>query len=156
MFILGQSAFFRYIRRELERFLFDNKEMRPLHALADINLSTSEGEKGPLLVVPLAENRDELNKIVSAAFEAARPVWLIGLPSQIEKHLLVLFDVFFLTKISSKEISLLVDLAIVSEADIQGIRENDNTIGIVAITRPFLLPERGKGLGFVAYIKSPQ
>lgn len=104
------------------------------------------------MLIPAAKNKEDLNQLVASALELDRPVWLVALPSQIEKHLLLSFGCFFIAPHSSAEILWLTDIISILNEDIEKLCQEAVLQAILVVDRPtpLGLPDR---LGSVIYIE---
>lgn len=154
IFIFGKVGFFDLIQKSLVKYM-RRKKKKVLLVRNFAELQSIEGsieQYIPLFLVPTAKNRDDLNSLVTAALETRHPVWLVALPSQIEKHLLILFNFFFIAPHSSKrEILSLTEVTFLLEGDIEeACRENSlQAILLMEHSTRLSLPDR---LGSVIYI----
>ncbi len=73
----------------------------------------------PLVVLPSVHDQISLNMLVSKALKTERPVWFIGYPSTLSKHLLVSFQSFFLCEASPIELEILSDVVQLSKLDLE-------------------------------------
>lgn len=147
IFVFGKVGFFEIIQEGLKstflkeypdtkfkviRTLSDlkNKDRRPSSKV--IEKKAGEVNDSPLILMPTVKSRADFNEIVSAAFETKKLIWLIALPSQLEKHLLVSFDCFFLPIAPKEEIGLLSDITPLDQIDIDEVSKADGVIAILS------------------------
>lgn len=155
IFIFGKVGFFDLIQKNLVKYTRGKKKkvILPIRNYAELQSIDKDVEQNaPLLLIPTTKSKDDLNGLVTAALETKHPVWLVALPSQIEKHLLILFNFFFIAPHSSKrEISSLTEVTFLLDDDIE---EACRQTGLQAVflmehSTRLGLPDR---LGSVIYI----
>jgi len=59
-------------------------------------IETSEDFTSPIILFPTSDSDEGLNQLLAKALEKKRPIWVVALPSQIKRHLLLSFNCFFL------------------------------------------------------------
>lgn len=79
------------------------------------NLSTT---KKALILIPAVQNEDGFNRLVAKAMSLGRPVWLIGYPSTIHKHLWANFSCFILSPAPKVELEILRDVLGLTTTDL--------------------------------------
>lgn len=119
--IFGVVGFFNPICEALIQFYdaeFGKKvKFRRVHM--NSVLSSDKTTVTPLIMLPTAENSEQLNKLIAKGLNTGRPVWLIGLPSQIESNLLSAFNCFFIAPRPSHDVKLIMDITPVLEEDVK-------------------------------------
>ncbi|PWH14135.1 MAG: hypothetical protein DDG60_08695 [Anaerolineae bacterium] len=156
IFIFGRIGFFDLIQKSLTRFMRRRKQsVWVVQNLVDLKkVEEDKALEMPILLLPATKSREDLNNLITAALDTRRPVWLVALPSQIEKHLLLLFHCFFIPSACSRqEVSSLTEVTFLLPQDIEEICGETSLQAILLMEKPtsFGLPGR---LGSVIYLES--
>lgn len=154
IFIFGKVGFFDLIQKALSKILQKKKKESTILArnLSDLqSAKEAESQVAPVFLVPAAKNKEDLNQLVATAIELKRPVWLVALPSQIEKHLLLSFRCFFIAPHSAGEVASLAEITSLLDEDIEKLCQETSLQAILLMDLPTSLglPDR---LGSVIYI----
>ncbi len=119
-FLYGKAWFYNAVLEILLGIEWEkSKAIQIVHSakeLANPSQKTKSSGK-PLLILPAVHDQVTLNILVSKALETKRPVWFVGYPSTLSKHLLVSFHSFFLCDASRNEIEILSDVTELSSQD---------------------------------------
>lgn len=130
LFITGKVGMGELILDKLKGLVAGLEQDRQVRAvdiytLTDLSQKARKTVQGKILVtLPIVEDCKALNKLVSRALRKAMPVWLIGWPSLIGKHLLVSFDAFFVAAdIPEEELAPLVGVTPLENQHIERMNE---------------------------------
>jgi len=72
-----------------------------------------------LVLIPAVQDENKLNHLVAKAIRLGNPVWLVGYPSTIHKHLWANFSCFILTSAPESELRILRDVVGLTVVDIE-------------------------------------
>jgi hypothetical protein len=96
-----------------------------------ISMQLPEKEKKkPIIILPAVHDQNTLNLLVSRTLETGNPVWFIGYPSTLAKHLLASFECFFLCKASKLEMDILTDVAELTDTDVEFLQQKKGVVFI--------------------------
>jgi hypothetical protein len=129
-----------------------NAESEQLSVKDEIGSSSKNEFLSPVILLPTEENQINLNKMVAEALNKKNPVWLVALPSQIQPHLLLSFNCFFIAPGPKEEINILSDITPISSEDAKQMHSMGVAKAIFASDK--LIPKIGLSnrLGTVIYI----
>lgn len=155
IFIIGKIGFFnRICERLIKRFnKRGNSTIHKVRTEEDIIQLRGEEAKFPIFVTPAAKNRESLNHLITLALGLGRPIWLVALPSQIERNLLLSFDCFFLSP--GVKLDPLNDLIPLDEADRETLEDNITTPAILFLNQQVAEIGKIESLGTVVYLQIP-
>ena len=131
IFIYGKIWFYNAILEILQGTNWNiSKEIQIVHNAKMLTNSTQRSPKlrKPVVILPSVHDQVELNKLVSKALETKRPVWFVGYPSTLSKHLLVSFQSFFVCSASDSEIDILRDVTELSSLDTQFLKDKRSAV----------------------------
>ena len=131
IFIYGKIWFYNAILEILQGANWNtSKEIQIVHNAKMLTNSTQRSPKlrKPVVILPSVHDQVELNKLVSKALETKRPVWFVGYPSTLSKHLLVSFQSFFVCNASKSEIDILKDVTELSNLDTQFLDDKRSAV----------------------------
>ena len=126
-----------------------------IYTLTDLSRKARKAAQSKILVtIPVVEDYKALNKLISRALRRAMPVWFIGWPSLIGKHLLVSFDAFFVAAdIPDEEIAALVGITPLEKQHIDKMSEvKADALFVAAYPMPQLVIN-GRIAGSIVYLK---
>ncbi|CAG0967622.1 hypothetical protein ANAEL_00998 [Anaerolineales bacterium] len=157
--IFGKVGFFDLILRELKNS-YPNKSENGFVTIStehDLETVTKKIQKDgrykhPIVLMPAVETQDRLNHLLTGVLELKIPVWLVALPSQISKQLLLSFNWFFISSGPPFEISTLANITPINNEDTTLLETNQNIFAVFAADQKINrlgLPER---LGTVVHI----
>lgn len=109
-----------------------SKEIQIVNHGRTLSTATQASKKAgrPLVILPSVHDQDGLNRLVSKALETKRPVWFIGYPSTLSKHLLVSFQSFIVCAASNHESDILSDVAELSQQDMEFLKQQKSAVFI--------------------------
>lgn len=155
IFIFGKVGFFDLVCKQLSNGLRKNKSLitcRNTNDLRSIASQTGQSsQKQTILLLPATRNHEDLNQLVVSALETQMPFWLVALPSQIEKHLLVAFDCFFLAPSPKTEFDIIADIAPITEHDRTKLCDQSTMQALLVMNKTTSLGQPNR-LGSVIYI----
>lgn len=110
----------------------ESKEVQIIHYAKGFGKPTAQAKPNPkpLVILPAVHDQVSLNMLVSKALETERPVWFIGYPSTLSKHLLISFQSLFLCSASENELKILSDVAELSTQDTEFLKQPKSGIYI--------------------------
>ena len=124
VFIFGRVDFFEKILAQIFGDAWRKKEVL-VREIAHIEKvvrernASGDNEQGVLIVIPSVQDEEKLNQLVAEAMKVGAPVWLVGYPSTLRKHLWVNFSGFILCQAPVKEIQALQDILGLTSLDLQ-------------------------------------
>lgn len=157
IFISGKVGFFDIICKELISTYQKTHRKKPIRIRTESELSkitTAENKTStPIILIPAAKNQEAINQMIASAFDAKIPVWLVALPSKIEKQLLVAFGCFFITQGAEEDRQAISDITSFSDEDDERLRGDNDIQAILVLDQSTQLglPDR---LGSVIYVNS--
>lgn len=107
----------------------------------------------PIVLMPSVENVDGLNRLITAAMKTCQKIWLVGLPSQIQRHLLLSFNCFFIAPGPRTEIEIISTITPLTDEDVNNLTTRPNIKAIFASDFKLSLGCADR-LGTVVYLKS--
>ncbi len=156
IFIFGKVGFFDVIFKQLASGLRKNKQLITCRNANDLRaVAPQPGQNTPsrtILLLPATRNREDLNQLVVTALESQIPFWLVALPSQIEKHLLVAFDCFFIAPGPISEFEIISDITPVTEYDRKNLCDQSTLQALLVMNKKTSIGQPDR-LGSVIYIE---
>jgi len=138
IFILGKVGFYTPIL-ELLRTLFPaNPKIVTIRTESQLEeLSQSDAADRdrletlqPFILLPAATNQVGLNQLITRALGSIRKTWVVALPSQVQQHLLLSFNCYFLSPTPIRELTKLQDITPVTAADVCILSDPRNIMAV--------------------------
>ena len=121
-FIYGKVGFYNVVLEQVFGKKWDkNNKLRVLYSVDELEKAkkeTTTPSKTPIILIPVVQDTNKLNELISSAIDSKQAIWLIGYPSIIQKHLLAAFQCFFLCSASRTEIEILQDVIEITKNDV--------------------------------------
>lgn len=154
--ILGKVGFFDLILTELKKSYQDKTGNKPTIISTEKELDKLiEKEKDvklPIILVPAVDSQNGLNRLLTRALALKAPVWLVALPSQIHKHLLLSFNWFFISSSTPREIAVLANITPIANEDVDKLKADLHIAAIFAADQKIAKLGISERLGTVVYI----
>lgn len=134
VFIYGKVGFFDYVISTLQTLVGKNriktiftedqllefrKEKTTPDYLEKHSSNQNKSSSSPFILVPMTETPVALNRLITNAL-IDRPLWLVAIPSLLNRSLLLSFNCFFLPNAPETEMKILYDITSLTEEDIHG------------------------------------
>jgi len=108
-------------------------------------LKEISASKRTLILIPAVQTGEEFNQLIAAALALQNPVWLVGYPSTVHRHLWANFSCFILSPAPEVEIRVLQDIVGLNSSEIGVLSiESRASVGGLIVT-----PEE------MVYLKKP-
>jgi hypothetical protein len=130
VFFYGKVWFYNEILKLLlnNEDWYKSQEVHIVHSMKEVKNSAAKSDGIPKIILPSVHDQSSLNILVSKAFETGSPVWFVGYPSTLAKHLLVSFQCFFLCNTSIHEREILEDVAGIYHQDIGFLEDRKHSV----------------------------
>ena len=158
--ILGKVGFFDPILTELITIYKNETGHKPItiRTLSELDNLLSKVEKEAdtkclIALVPTVETKDQLNRLISNALATDFPVWLVALPSQVHKQLLLSFNWFFISSSPTYEIRILANITPISDEDIEALNKHNDIFALFAADEKISNLGISERLGTVLYVQ---
>lgn len=143
IFIYGKIWFYNAILRKLlGNDWSKSRKYRVVHNIKDLQELQQVDERkkkynGPVILIPSVQTQNELNELLSKSLETNLPVWFVGYPSTLQKHLLITFEYFFICFVSEDEMRILQDVTEITDDDGSYLMELDKNKALLASATAF-------------------
>jgi hypothetical protein len=173
VFIFGKIGFFDLIisalsnihkesRGKAIKLIKTEKEMITYSRSRKHNKMNSRMEKelrqeprdnlSPIIIFPTADSDESLNQFLAAAFTLKNPLWVVALPSQLKRHLLLSFNCFFLTQGADEDFDVLSGITPAINDDLNKLKESTEIRAIFISDKKISDIGISNRLGTVIYI----
>lgn len=155
IFVFGKVGFYDAVYQTMISVYYRRGEKPPLvRTESDLQqVIHSEKNSLPIILIPAAKNQETINQLIASALEVRTPVWLVALPSKVEKQLLVAFDCFFIAAGSEEDGRAIADISSFTQDDYERLREEDDICAAIVLGKNIELGSQNR-LGSVIFISS--
>jgi hypothetical protein len=114
VFILGRIGYFdRIVKQLVDAYQkYERKEISVIHTEPELRQYKDQSKDSvlPFVLIPAARNREDLSHLVTLALEMHVPLWMVALPSQFEKQLLLSFESLFVSLAPKTDMNWLFEI----------------------------------------------